>query len=600
MASAEHEHAEKLSVQAAAAARAHDADRARRLYFEAALSERKALDGITERSSRTWGILAKSTAYLYYKSRDLAEAQEFASTVLENAEISASIRDELRQLLNDIRQEILIDASDTDASFDGRQPGATVGRYLMLERVGVGAMGDVYAAYDPEFERKVAIKFLRAPKGRRDADRLQERLFREAKELMRLSHPNIVGVYDVGMHEGGVFVVMEYLSGGTLRHWLNGRKRPWRDIVKMFIEVGKGLAVAHAQGILHRDFKPDNVLLDLSGRPKVVDFDLVRLTSGGPDFPLGEVEGTTAPVSSAEVAALTRTGALTGTPAYMAGEQFLGKPIDARTDQFSFFVSLFEALYGERPFSGDSVIGLADSVTEGRVREPTRFGDVPRPVYRILRKGLAKSAADRFPDMPYVVHALERQGNATIRARRVAATALAAAAVALLVARAHLPRQAAIISNDEPETSSATAAAAAPYIRLQGFADGERHDSVCGIAESDSAVRLLVKATRSSRATCCLHFSKPLRVHGGSSIQLAVTPASSAPEIVMSARSDNEEASSASLLLHRLRTSAHATTRSDATVVRDSVTSQLCFDVLGQVPETIIVDITKDGLRSAW
>ena len=168
-------------------------------------------------------------------------------------------------------------------SDDVLKKGDVLGRYLVLEQLGAGAMGVVYAAYDPELDRKIAIKILRPQEGKGDRARRQERLVREAKAMAKLSHPNVGAIYDVGVHGDQVFLAMEFLSGGTLRDWMTAKKRPWREIVKMFIEVGKGLAGAHAEGLIHRDFKPDNVLLDKNGAPKVVDFGLVRLTSAALD-----------------------------------------------------------------------------------------------------------------------------------------------------------------------------------------------------------------------------------------------------------------------------------------------------------------------------
>ena len=175
-----------------------------------------------------------------------------------------------------------------------------VGRYLVVERLGAGAMGVVYAAYDPELDRKIALKLLRPQQGEGDQARRQARLVREAKAIAKLSHPNVVGIFDVGVHDGQVFMAMEYLAGGTLRDWMAAKKRPWREIVKMFIEVGHGLAGAHAEGLIHRDFKPDNVLLDKNGVPKVVDFGLVRLSAdgGGADGRAGRSTGTASARSS--------------------------------------------------------------------------------------------------------------------------------------------------------------------------------------------------------------------------------------------------------------------------------------------------------------
>jgi tetratricopeptide (TPR) repeat protein len=207
---------------------------------------------------------------------------------------------------------------------------------------------------------------------------------------------------------------MEYLPGGTLRQWIEAKKRPWREVVKMFIEVGRGLAAAHAEGLIHRDFKPDNVLLDKAGQPKVVDFGLVRLTgtldvstSGSfddPDLPIAETALATS--GSHGSAALTRTGALAGTPAFMAAEQFLGKVVDGRTDQFAFCVALYEGLYGERPFAGDTVIALADSVTSERIRAPSKSADVPNWVRACVVRGLRAHAIHRYVRMDALLAAL--------------------------------------------------------------------------------------------------------------------------------------------------------------------------------------------------
>ncbi|HMF41396.1 MAG TPA: bifunctional serine/threonine-protein kinase/formylglycine-generating enzyme family protein [Polyangia bacterium] len=319
-----------------------------------------------------------------------------------------------------------------------------LGRYVVLKQLGAGAMGVVYAAYDPELDRKIAIKILRPEQGKGDSTRHRERLVREAKAMAKLSHPNVGAIHDVGVHGSQVFLAMEFLSGGTLRDWVDAKKRPWREIVRMFIEVGRGLAGAHAEGLIHRDFKPDNVLIDKSGVPKVVDFGLVRLTSGALDQSItGSIEATgneddaaALPVAQTALAALTRTGALTGTPAYMAPEQFLGKEIDARTDQFSFCVALYEALYGERPFAGKTLISLADAVTSEKVRPAPKTSDVPTWVRRCLLRGLRGGPDQRYAKIADLLGALENDPVAHLR-RRIGIVAVSAAAIVGTIAVRH-------------------------------------------------------------------------------------------------------------------------------------------------------------------
>jgi serine/threonine protein kinase/formylglycine-generating enzyme required for sulfatase activity len=338
------------------------------------------------------------------------------------------------------------DASVADSGGEVLAKGDTVGRYLVLERLGEGAMGVVYAAYDPELDRKIALKLLRPHSGTGDRERRQARLVREAKAIAKLSHPNVVGIFDVGVHEGQVFLAMEFLGGGTLRDWVAAKKRPWREVVAMFIEVGKGLAGAHAEGLIHRDFKPDNVLLDKAGKPKVVDFGLVRLavaaieasnTGSNEELDMDMALAETAIPTSAPIggAALTKTGALAGTPAYMAPEQFLGKAIDERTDQFAFCVALYEALYGERPFAGETVIAIADAVTDGRVRATLKSTDVPGWVRACLLRGLRVGPAERHSGIGELLAVLANDPLARRRRRLLWAGAATAAVAAVLAMR---------------------------------------------------------------------------------------------------------------------------------------------------------------------
>jgi formylglycine-generating enzyme required for sulfatase activity len=320
---------------------------------------------------------------------------------------------------------------------DTLRVGAVIDRYIVVERLGAGAMGVVYAAYDPKLDRKVALKLLRRRADGGDQLLGQERLVREAKAIARLSHANIVSVFDVGVHQREVFLAMEYLSGGTLRRWVAAERRHWREVTKTFIAVGRGLEAAHAAGLIHRDFKADNVLLDRSGVPKIVDFGLVRLAEAGEsELTIDGGDAEPPPSSSSEVGfePLTRTGAVLGTPGYMAPEQFLGRPTDGRTDQFAFCASLYQALYGQRPFAGNTVTDIADAVTNGRVRPAPADSAVPRWLRKVILRGLATDPAQRHADMSTLLHALAADPVARWQ-RRVAVT-FAVAAVAAIVAGA--------------------------------------------------------------------------------------------------------------------------------------------------------------------
>jgi tetratricopeptide (TPR) repeat protein/predicted Ser/Thr protein kinase len=282
--------------------------------------------------------------------------------------------------------------------------GALLGRYVVLSKLGAGAMGVVFAAYDPELDRKVAIKLLRPrPGGDRDAARA--RLQREAQVLAKLNHENVVSVHDVGVHEGKVFVAMEFVQGQTLARWLAVERRPWQEILAVFEAAGRGLAAAHGEGLVHRDFKPENVMLGDDGRVRVMDFGLARAKEEGQEHDAPEgMQGnvTTRDSLSTE---LTRTGAIVGTPAYMAPEQFEGAEVTGRSDQFSYCVALFEALYGVRPFSGSTFEQLALSVTEGQVAPAPRAG-IPRWLYRMTLRGLSRAPGDRYADMQALLAAL--------------------------------------------------------------------------------------------------------------------------------------------------------------------------------------------------
>ena len=286
--------------------------------------------------------------------------------------------------------------------------GAKLGRYVVIDQVGAGGMGVVYAAYDPELDRKVALKVLRRGANplagaSMSGTKQRDRLMREAQAMAKLSHPNVITVHDVGTFDDGqVFLAMEFIDGQTLGGWLE-EPRPWRDVLKVFVAAGRGLAAAHAVGLVHRDFKPDNVLMGNDGRVLVTDFGLARPAAGktGTFSAVGEV-----PSMQVLTASLTQTGALVGTPAYMAPEQLSGSRTGAHTDQFSFCVTLYEGLYGQRPFMGRSFAELASNVSSGAYAPPPRDVSVPRRVRRALFRGLSTDPELRFPDMNELIHAL--------------------------------------------------------------------------------------------------------------------------------------------------------------------------------------------------
>ena len=320
--------------------------------------------------------------------------------------------------------------------------GSAVGRYLVLELLGQGGMGTVYAAYDAELDRRVAVKVLRADV---DASRSQEaqlRLLREAQAMARISHPNVIAVHDVGTVGDGVFLAMELVEGTTLKGWLRREERPAREILDAFLQAGQGLLAAHRAGLVHRDFKPENVLVRDDGRVFVTDFGLARLATGGGasagaegvagppaeplagaprpvDPPPGETldpspgAAPTRADAGALASALTRAGAVMGTPRYMSPEQHLGKTPDATSDQFSFCAALYWALFRERPFEPQKLAEAAERSASMRtaplkresrpaaspILEPPKDAKVSLRVRRAVMRGLSLSPSERFPSL---------------------------------------------------------------------------------------------------------------------------------------------------------------------------------------------------------
>jgi tetratricopeptide (TPR) repeat protein len=294
--------------------------------------------------------------------------------------------------------------------FDEPPPSIRIGRFVLLSRLGMGGMGVVYLAYDDQLDRAIALKLVRSSSAGSEG---QARLLREAQAMARLSHPNVVNVYEVGLWEERVFVAMELVRGPTLRKWLAERPRPPAEVIEIFVQAGRGLAAAHDQGIVHRDFKPENVLIGADGRARVLDFGLARRLPDG-----------SAPTADGESSAT-----IGGTPGYIAPEQQRGDAVDGRADQFSFCVALYEALYGERPFAGDDPGELAAAAARGEVRPAPAARRVPAWLRPVLLRGLSPRPEARWPGMHALVAELSRD-----RAARRQRLALAGGAVGLVLA----------------------------------------------------------------------------------------------------------------------------------------------------------------------
>jgi tetratricopeptide (TPR) repeat protein len=318
----------------------------------------------------------------------------------------------------------------------GLPRGTSLGRYVILGLTGKGGMGDVYAAYDSELDRRVALKLLRARSGP-DQAVFEGRLRREARALAKVSHRNVVAVHDVGTFEGRVFIAMEFVEGVTLKEWL-ATPRPRAEIIEKFVMAGRGLAAAHAAGLVHRDFKPQNVMIAADGTARVMDFGLVSvLGDAGADV------ADRAPLTAGADADvhLTQTGELLGTPLYMAPEQLLAKPAGPEADQFGFCVALHLALYGVAPFDDTSLRALIASVVAGRRRPPPAAAAVPGWLRNVIARGLSVDPAARWPSMGDLLAALQRDPARARRQRALVAggAILAALSVSALARHALRP-----------------------------------------------------------------------------------------------------------------------------------------------------------------
>jgi len=301
----------------------------------------------------------------------------------------------------------------------GSGGGLLDGRYRLLEPLGAGGMGVVYAAFDTKLGRKVAVKRLRETGLGTPAEKRRGRFLREAQLLASLSHPNVLTIHDAGGADRELYVVMELIDGAPVSRWLTEKRPGWRAIIDVFMQAGRGLLAAHQLGIVHRDIKPDNILVANNGRVLVGDFGLAGLAGN-----LTPVADPSPSPASPVAGELTETGAVLGTPAYMSPEQHDGKPGDALSDQFSFAVSLYEALHGRRPFAGRSASEIAAATRAGPLA-PAGDG-VPRAIDRVLSVALAPEPDRRHASMEDLLAALEQA-----RARRPIVAALAVAALLL-------------------------------------------------------------------------------------------------------------------------------------------------------------------------
>lgn len=381
------------------------------------------------------------------------------------------------------------------------EPPTHVGRYRVGRKLGQGGGGTVYAGHDDELGREVAIKFVPCGAG----SLVAARVLREARALARLSHPGIVHIYDYTRLDDTLTIVMELVTGQTLGEWLE-TSRPWSQQLALFMEIGRGLAAAHAAGVVHRDFKPSNVIVGADERPRILDFGLAQLSH--------EREQGTAQSPDDGDELVTRDGAIMGTPKFMSPEQWAGHDVDARTDQFSFCLCLFGAVYGAPPFATEELM-VATATTPLTIVEPPRHGRIPRAVMRVLRRGLQVDPQQRWPSMDVLVDALHTAQHGR---RRVAMTGLVVVAVASGVgfgvqrepadSRCQDAAQAAPRWNDDERSRVRAALRATERGHVEDlFSFADRRLDAYARAWAESAERLCLARTR-NELTAAVHDSR--------------------------------------------------------------------------------------------
>jgi serine/threonine protein kinase len=313
---------------------------------------------------------------------------------------------------------------ESETNSPSRSPGfpTRVARYELLEVIGTGASGVVYRAFDPNLKRQVALKLLR-PDAQLPTSATHQRMLREAQAMAQLSHPNVVAVFDVGIHERSVYIVMELVNGHTLLEWLKLEARSSTEILRVFRDAGLGLNAAHEKGLVHRDFKPANVLVDSEGKAKVTDFGLAREKTTSLEL---------APTAGVLSDAVTQTRGLVGTPAYMAPELFEGARANSASDQYAFCVALYTALAGRHPFHAGEGVSLSELIVRVRSGIITPLPPdkrIPTRILRALQRGLALTPAARFDNMRGLLTAFE----APRATRKLVALGIAAASLLVVL-----------------------------------------------------------------------------------------------------------------------------------------------------------------------
>lgn len=342
------------------------------------------------------------------------------------------------------------------------------GEYTLIDYLGGGGMGEVFRAYDPSLDRNVAIKVVRTDIQSGDERGLfEERLLREARAMARIEHPNVVTVHRADrVDDERVFIAMQHVGGGTLRDWSSEKPRLWSETVGIYLQAGEGLAAAHGANLIHRDFKPDNVLISEDrARAYVTDFGLAGVRARSVS-----IEAIERAIDDAGDRRLTVAGELVGTPAYMAPEQMTGAETDARQDQYAFCVALYEGLFGRLPFPEAGA--FVSAKLEGRLRRPATKA-VPEAILEVIMRGLRVNPWDRYPTMNALLDALASAADTQRTSRRAPRSQRRGALIAAVAGLGLVGALAAFVPV-EPPPSAAPVVVAPPKIEIVDDADLRR------------------------------------------------------------------------------------------------------------------------------